>query len=38
MHFDIYGWSPTDRPGRSKGGTGQGIRALLEAMPELLKL
>ena len=38
MHFDIYGWSPTDRPGRSKGGTGQGIRALLEALPELLKL
>ncbi|MEM9971290.1 MAG: leucyl aminopeptidase family protein [Pseudomonadota bacterium] len=36
MHFDIYGWTPTPGPGRPKGGTGQGIRALFEALPEML--
>ena len=36
-HLDIYGWQPTAAPGRSKGGFGQGARALLEAMPELLR-
>ena len=36
MHFDIYSWSTSDMPARPKGGCGQGIRALLEAMPELL--
>ncbi|MDG1431035.1 MAG: leucyl aminopeptidase family protein, partial [Paracoccaceae bacterium] len=35
-HFDIYGWQPTALPGRPKGGVGQGIRALLEALPQLL--
>ncbi|WP_243611442.1 leucyl aminopeptidase family protein [Shimia aestuarii] len=37
-HFDIYGWNPTPAPGRSKGGTGMGARALLAALPELLNL
>ncbi|QPM91774.1 leucyl aminopeptidase family protein [Pseudooceanicola algae] len=37
-HFDIYGWSPTDKPGRSKGGAGQGARALFSALPGLLGL
>ena len=32
-HFDIYGWNPTDAPGRPKGGTGQAIRALFEVLP-----
>jgi leucyl aminopeptidase len=38
VHFDIYGWQPTAAPGRPKGGVGQGARALLAAMPEMLGL
>ncbi len=38
MHFDIYGWQPSDAPGRAKGGVGQGTRALLDAIPALLDL
>ena len=38
IHFDIYGWNATAAPGRSKGGMGQGARALFEALPALLKL
>ncbi|MBT8409806.1 MAG: leucyl aminopeptidase family protein [Alphaproteobacteria bacterium] len=38
MHFDIYGWQPSAAPGRPKGGVGQGTRALLDALPELLRL
>lgn len=38
VHFDIYGWQPAAAPGRPKGGVGQGARALLEALPRLLKL
>lgn len=37
-HFDIYGWQPSSAPGRPKGGVGQGARALLAALPEVLKL
>ncbi|MEP1536250.1 MAG: leucyl aminopeptidase family protein [Paracoccaceae bacterium] len=37
MHFDIYGWQPSDAPGRSKGGVGQGTRALLNALPKVLE-
>lgn len=37
-HFDIYGWQPTAAPGRSKGGFGQGPRAILEALPAALNL
>jgi leucyl aminopeptidase len=36
IHFDIYGWNPTPSPARPKGGVGQGARALLAALPELL--
>lgn len=36
MHFDIYSWTPTPGPGRPRGGTGQGIRALFEALPGML--
>ena len=32
MHFDIYGWNPSAKPGRPKGGVGQGIRALYEVL------
>ncbi len=35
-HFDIYGWQPTAAPGRPKGGAGQGARAILGALEELL--
>jgi leucyl aminopeptidase len=38
IHFDIYGHQPSDAPARPKGGVGQGTRALLEALPEMLKL
>jgi len=38
VHFDIYAWSAAAAPGRTKGGFGQGARALLEALPAMLKL
>ncbi|MCG7520484.1 M17 family metallopeptidase [Ruegeria sp. Ofav3-42] len=38
MHFDIYSWQSSKAPGRSKGGLGQGPRALLTALPEILGL
>lgn len=38
MHFDIYGWQPTDAPARPKGGVAQGTRALLAALPRMLNL
>ncbi|MGX9356288.1 leucyl aminopeptidase family protein [Roseobacteraceae bacterium S113] len=37
-HFDIYGWQPNPAPARPKGGTGQGTRAILAALPNLLDL
>ncbi|MEO3413317.1 leucyl aminopeptidase family protein [Roseovarius sp. CAU 1744] len=36
-HFDIYGWNPTAAPARPKGGVGMGARAILEALPEVLR-
>ncbi len=36
VHFDIYGWQPRAEPARPKGGVGQGARAILAALPELL--
>ncbi|MDA7963695.1 MAG: leucyl aminopeptidase family protein, partial [Ruegeria sp.] len=38
MHFDIYSWQRSKEPGRSKGGLGQGPRALLTALPKMLNL
>ncbi|MFV0512965.1 MAG: leucyl aminopeptidase family protein [Jhaorihella sp.] len=35
VHFDIYGWNPEATAARPKGGTGQGARAILSALPEL---
>ncbi|RCW88305.1 leucyl aminopeptidase family protein [Paracoccus lutimaris] len=35
-HFDIYGWQPSAAPGRPKGGAGQGMRAILNALPGIL--
>ncbi|HVG48980.1 MAG TPA: leucyl aminopeptidase family protein, partial [Rubellimicrobium sp.] len=37
-HFDIFGWQQAAAPGRSKGGQGQGARALLAALPQALGL
>lgn len=37
-HFDIYGWTPTAKPARSKGGAGQAWRALFDALPAQLGL
>lgn len=38
VHFDIYGWQPAAAPARPKGGVGQGARAALQALPDLLNL
>jgi leucyl aminopeptidase len=38
MHFDIYAWQTANVPARPKGGVGMGARALLTALPDLLKL
>ena len=38
LHFDIFGHTPSDAPGRPKGGVGQGARAVLQALPTLLGL
>ena len=35
-HLDIYGWQPKPAPGRTKGGLGQGARALFRALPGVL--
>jgi len=37
-HFDIYGWQPAKAPARPKGGVGQGARAILASLPEVLPL
>ncbi|MCP5037786.1 MAG: leucyl aminopeptidase family protein [Rhodobacteraceae bacterium] len=37
-HFDIFGWQPSPAPARPKGGVGQGARAILAALPKLLRL
>lgn len=36
MHFDIYGHSPSDLPARPRGGVGQGARAILLGLPDML--
>ncbi len=38
VHFDIYGWQPKAEPARPKGGVGQGARAMLAALPQMLGL
>ena len=32
VHFDIYAWSPSNTPGRPKGGLGQGARAIFHVL------
>lgn len=31
-HLDIYGWTPSAKPGRPKGGEATGVRALVQAI------
>ena len=38
IHFDIYAWQSSNAPSRPKGGYGQGARALLDALPDLVDL
>ncbi len=35
VHFDIYGWTPSDKPARPRGGEAQGIRALFAHIREV---
>jgi leucyl aminopeptidase len=37
LHLDIYGWTPTAKPGSPKGGEAQGIRALFSLISERYK-
>ena len=34
VHFDIFGWTPSARPGRPEGGEAQGIRALFTLLKD----
>ncbi len=34
VHFDIFGWTPADRPGKPAGGEAQGIRCLFDLISE----
>ncbi|MEP1882259.1 MAG: leucyl aminopeptidase family protein, partial [Roseibium sp.] len=34
VHFDIYGWTPIDKPGKPSGGEAQGIRCLFDLVSE----
>ena len=38
VHFDIYAWSDTNKPGLPKGGITQGPRAIFDALPEILNI
>jgi leucyl aminopeptidase len=37
VHFDVYGWTPSAKPGNPKGGEAQGIRALFALIAERYK-
>jgi leucyl aminopeptidase len=37
LHLDIYGWTPTAKPGFPKGGDAQGIRTLFSLIAERYK-
>ena len=34
-HFDIFGWTPTAKPGRPKGGEAQAMRAQFGVIAQL---
>ena len=33
-HFDIYGWTPSEKPGRPQGGAAHAIRAICEVLDQ----
>ena len=33
-HFDVFGWVPSPKPGRPRGGEAQGMRALFNLIAE----
>ncbi|MBL9049052.1 MAG: leucyl aminopeptidase family protein [Tabrizicola sp.] len=37
-HFDIYGHSPSDQPARPKGAVGQGARAILQGLSQMMSV
>jgi len=37
IHFDVYAWNATTRPGRPKGGEAMGIRAIFEYLTNKYK-
>ena len=37
VHFDIFGWVPTAKPGRPKGGEAQALRACFGVLAELAR-
>lgn len=37
IHLDTYGWNPTPRPGKPKGGEALGLRAVYELIEERFK-
>lgn len=38
VHFDVYAWMPSAKPGRPKGGEAQGLRASFGAIKKFLQL
>ena len=38
IHFDIYSWTDTNKPGLPKGGITQGPRAIFDALPKILDI
>ncbi len=38
VHFDVFSWMPSAKPGRPKGGEAQGLRACYDALKTFLKL
>ncbi len=38
VHFDVFAWSQTSKPGRPAGGAAQGIRTTYGALRKILKL
>ncbi|MCX2724133.1 leucyl aminopeptidase family protein [Roseibium salinum] len=37
VHFDIFGWTPIEKPGKPAGGEAQGIRCLFDLVSERFK-